>query len=236
MIMIKLQPVTKHLDVQQENNALKHLWRTMSNRQYVVGFMATALLSIGGFMMMPFGAAFAINNLRVTATQLPLMYMVSGVSALIIMPVIGKLSDRMDKFRLFAMASAFLMVVIVLYTHLAVTPFWIIIIFNILMVIGIMSRMVPSGALTTGIPELKDRGAFMSINASMQQIAGGFAATVAGMIVIQKTTFSPIEHYDTLGYIIVAISFLSIYLMYRVSRMVKRKTPVFVESTPAMAG
>lgn len=62
-----------------------------------------------------------------------------------------------------------------------------IMIFNVLMMIGITSRMVPSGASTTGIPEPKDQGAFMSINSSLQQIAGGIAAAVAGMIVVQKT-------------------------------------------------
>jgi predicted MFS family arabinose efflux permease len=234
LIIVKLQPVTKHLTVQQGENALKHLWLAISNRRYGVGFTATALLSIGGFMMMPFGAAFAINNLGVTPMQLPLLYMVSGVWALIFMPLIGKLSDQMDKFSLFAMASVLMMAVVIFYTHLSATPLWIIMIVNVIMMIGIMSRMVPSGALNSGIPDLKDRGAFMSINSSLQQIAGGIAAAAAGMIVIQKTRFSPIEHYGTLGYIVASISCLSIYLVYRVSRMVKTKTAVAVEKTPSM--
>lgn len=235
MIMVKLKPVTAHLLVQQQENALKHLWRTMSDRRYGVGFTATALLSIGGFMMMPFGAAFSINNLGVKPMQLPLLYMVSGVSALILMPLIGRLSDKMDKYKLFAMASVLMMVIVLFYTHLSVTPMWIIMIFNVLMMIGIMSRMVPSGALTTGIPEQKDRGAFMSINSSLQQIAGGIAAAAAGMIVVQKTKYSPLQHYDTLGYIIAVISCLSLYLVYRVSQMVKKKAAVAAERLPALA-
>jgi predicted MFS family arabinose efflux permease len=160
--------------------------------------------------------------------------MVSGICALVIMPIIGKLSDKIDKFRLFAMASLLMMVMVLLYTHLSVTPLPVIMIFNVLMMIGIMSRMVPSGALTTGIPELKDRGAFMSINSSMQQIAGGIAAAVGGMIVVQKTTISPLEHYDTVGYIVAAISCLGIYLVYRVSELVKRKTGVAVDRSVPM--
>lgn len=234
IITAKLQPVTKHLKIQQNKNALTHLWHTVTNHQYGIGFTATALLSIGGFMMMPFGAAFAINNLKVTPKELPVLYMISGISALIIMPLIGKLSDKMDKFRLFAMASVLMMVVVLFYTHLSAVPLWIVVIFNILMMVGIMSRMVPSGALTTGIPELRDRGAFMSINSSVQQIAGGIAAAVAGMIIIQKTKYSPIEHYDTLGYIIICISFLTLWLVYRVSRLVKRKTNTTVEKIPSM--
>jgi len=36
--------------------------KTVANRQYRIGYTATVFLSIGGFMMMPFGSAYAINN------------------------------------------------------------------------------------------------------------------------------------------------------------------------------
>ncbi|HEV3222066.1 MAG TPA: MFS transporter [Puia sp.] len=224
LIASRLQPLTKHLSVQRDKSALKHLLHTISLKDYRVGFTATALLSIGGFMMMPFGSAFAINNLKITQQQLPIMFMVSGLSTLIVMPLVGKLSDRIDKFTIFAMASAWTIIMVLIYTHLSVTPFFLVIILNILMMAGIMSRMIPSSALITGIPVMQDRGAFMSINSSLQQIAGGIAAAFAGMIVIQKTKFSPLEHYDTLGYIIICISCISVFLIYRVSSMVKKKT------------
>jgi predicted MFS family arabinose efflux permease len=224
LIASRLKPLTKHLLVQKNTSAINHLIHTVSKKDYRVGFTATALLSIGGFMLMPFGSAFAINNLKVTQHQLPIMFMVSGLSTLIIMPLVGKLSDRIDKFTIFAIASGWTIIMVLIYTHLSVTPFFLVIILNILMMAGVMSRMIPSTALITGVPVMQDRGAFMSINSSIQQIAGGIAAAFAGMIVIQKTKFSPLEHYDTLGYIIVCISSISVFLIYRVSAMVKKKS------------
>ncbi len=223
LITIKLQPVTRHLESQKDHNALLHLLRTVSKKDYRLGFYATSLLSIGGYMMMPFGSAFAINNLHISAVQLPILFMVSGVSSLVIMPIVGKMADKIDKFKLFAVASVWMMLVVVLYTNLSVTPLWLVIIFNIMMMMGIMSRMIPSSALTTGIPDMADRGAFMSINASLQQIAGGAAAAFAGMIVVQKDKLSPLQHYNTLGYVIVCISGIGIFMVYRVSLLVKRK-------------
>jgi predicted MFS family arabinose efflux permease len=70
---------------------------------------------------------------------------------------------------------------------------------------------------------MQDRGAFMSINASLQQIAGGIAAAVAGMIIVQKDKYSPLQHYDTLGYVIVVIGLVTIFLLYRVNEMIKKK-------------
>jgi predicted MFS family arabinose efflux permease len=223
LILLKLQPVTQHLANQTDRNPFSHLLHTVAKKNYRVGFLSTSLLSIGGFMMMPFGTAFAINNLHITTYQLPTLFMVSGVTSLVIMPLVGRLSDRIDKFKLFAISCCWMMIVVLFYTHLSVSPLWLVMIFNVLMMIGIMSRMVPSQALTTGIPDPEDRGAFMSINSSLQQIAGGVAAAIAGMIIIQKTKYSPLEHYDILGFVVIGISITSIFLMYRVSKMVKKK-------------
>jgi predicted MFS family arabinose efflux permease len=117
-----------------------------------------------------------------------------------------------------------MMIMCVLYTNLSITPFYLVVIFNILMMMGIMSRMVPSSALTSAVPDMEDRGAFMSVNASLQQIAGGVAAAAAGMIVAQQSKGSPLQHYNTVGYVILFISVCSILLMSRVSRMISRKT------------
>ncbi len=224
VILLKMQPVREHLALQHNRSAIAHLISTATKQDYRIGFTATALLSIGGFMMMPFGSAFAINNLGVTQHNLTFLFMISGVCSLLIMPIIGKLSDRVSKFKIFTLASVWMMVVCVLYTNQSNIPFWLVIIFNVVMMMGIMGRMVPSVALTSAIPDMADRGAFMSINASLQQIAGGIAAAISGMIVVQKTKFSPLEHYDIVGYVIVGVSLLGIILMYRVSSMISKRT------------
>ena len=220
-VLSKMQPVVQHLLVANEKNAITHLWHTIRQRNYRIGFLATAFLSLGGFMMMPWGSAFAINNLHVTNEELPVLFMVAGISSLIVMPLIGKLSDKIDKFKIFAAASVWMMIMVLIYTNLTPVPFWIVITMNICFMIGIMSRMVPAMALTSALPKMQDRGAFMSINASLQQIAGGVAAAVGGLIVVQKEKTSPLEHYNTLGLVIIGLSSICIYLVYRVSKMIK---------------
>src|SRR5258705_12356701 len=105
-------------------------------------------------MMMPWGSAFAVNNLHVSNEQLPLLFMASGIAALIIMPLVGKLSDKIDKVKIFTVAAIWMMVIIVIYTNLNPVPFPIIIMMNILMMIGIMSRIVPAMALVSALPKM----------------------------------------------------------------------------------
>ncbi len=223
IIMFYLQPVNKHLHVKNDRNAISHLIHTLKSKHYRMGFLTISFLTLGGFMMMPYGTIFAVNNLNVHPDQLPLLFMVSGASSLLLMPFIGRLSDKMSKFRLFTIGTVWLVIISVVYTNLTEVPFLLVLVLNIFLMTGIVSRMVPSTALISAIPESADRGAYMSIHSSIQQIAGGIAATVAGMIVHQQSTASPLEQYDKIGYIVAVTSVITILLMARIDRFIKAK-------------
>lgn len=222
-IMQGLKPVDKHLALKTERNVFEHFRHVLSSKNYQIAFAGTALLSVGGFLMMPFGSAFAINNLKITQDDLPLIYMITGIASLVIMPIVGRLSDKFDKFKVFAFGTGWAIVMTVIYTNLPPVPLWSILIINILLFAGIMSRMIPSTSLMTAIPQMQDRGAFMSINSSLQQIAGGIASIVAGFIIVQKDRYSPLENYPTLGVISVVIMLICLWLVYKVNVIVKHK-------------
>ncbi|MEK6510812.1 MFS transporter [Myroides odoratimimus] len=219
-----LKPVRDHLSLQPQKKVLTHLWNTVKNKDYRIGFMSITMLSVGGFMMMPFGTIFAVNNLGVHPDQLPILFMISGVTSLTLMPFIGRLSDRVSKFKLFAFASIWLMIVSVVYTNFSQIPFALVVGTNILMMIGIMSRMVPSSALNSAVPNTADRGAYMSITSSLQQISGGIAAAIAGLIVYQEHDNSPLVNYNIVAYVLVVVSTISIILMSRVNKLVRKRT------------
>jgi len=223
VILKNLKPITKHLELKTERNVFEHFRHVLAMSNYQVAFAGTALLSVGGFLMMPFGSAFAINNLNISQDQLPILFMVTGVSSLIIMPIVGRLSDKFDKFKIFTFGSLWAIVMIIIYTNLTPVPLWVVLILNVLLFAGIMSRMIPSTSLMTAIPDMQDRGAFMSINSSLQQIAGGIASVFAGYIIVQKDKFSPLENYPVLGYIAAVVMLLCIWLVYRVNVIVKNK-------------
>jgi len=85
----------------------------------------------------------------------------------------------------------------------------------------IMSRMVPLSALGSALPAARDRGAYMSITSSLQQLAGGIGSMLAGMIVSQQTTNSPLEHFNVLGMVVAGCAVITLMGLYRVDRIVK---------------
>lgn len=223
-ILFGLQPIRKHLDQKTNHSAFKHLLQTIQNRNYRIGFMATAFMSLGGYFMMPWGSAFAVNNVGIAQKDLPLLFMIVGVSTFLIMPLIGILADKINKFQLFMAASMLMVAAVLIYVRLDQTTFFVLVLVNVLMMGGIMARMVPSQALTSSVPELHDRGAFMSINSSLQQIAGGIAAIIGGKIVWQEQPTGPLLNFEVLGWVVVGVIIINIYLTFRVHKYVSSQT------------
>ena len=121
-IRVRMRPLTAHLQLQSDKNPLQHLLHAIKKKEYRMGFMATAILTMGGFMLMPFTSAFLVNNVAVSQEELPLIFLFTGLSSIIIMPIIGKISDKIDKFRLFTIGSLIAVVMIVVYTNLTPIP------------------------------------------------------------------------------------------------------------------
>jgi predicted MFS family arabinose efflux permease len=212
-----------------------HLAHTVSNRNYIKAFAATTLLATGGFMLMPFGSTFGVYNLGIDVKDdLPMLYMITGVCSMIAGPLVGKYSDVIGKYRIFVIGSLLSMAMVAIYCNLGVTPLYIIIILNVFLFIGISSRMISASALMTAIPEAKDRGSFMSVNSSVQQISGGFASILAGLIVVQ-TTSGHLERYDILGYTVDAAIVVTIIMMYFIDKQVKAKSQKPVSPQAAVA-
>ena len=222
-LVIKLKPLTEHLKLINNKNALQHLLQTIKKKDYRIGFLATALLSMGGFLIMPFSTAFIVNNIHIAQSQVAIIFFFTGIFSIIIMPIVGKLSDKYDKLMIFGIGTIIAIVMVVIYTHLSPVPIWLVIIVNIVLFIGIMSRMVPATALNSAVPDAYDRGAYMSINSSLQQFAGGIAALFSGLVVVQKSKNSPIENFDVLGYVMVVLMLLCFYFVYKVKRLLKKR-------------
>lgn len=234
VILVYMKPIDAHLKIKSERNAFVHLGKTVSNSRYLKTFAATMLLATGGFMMMPFGTAFGVNNLKLTVDQLPLLYMITGASSMVFGPLIGKLSDSWGKYRVFFTGSIVMIFIVIYYCSLGASPFWLIVLLNIIMFAGITSRMIASGALLSAVPDPADRGAFMSINSSIQQISGGIAAYIAGLIVYQ-TASGELMNYDILGYVVSATTAITILLIWYVNQYVMSKTaPSMPEMKPTV--
>ncbi len=222
ILVVYMKPVDAHLalNTQASKNPFKHLGQTLSQSRYLKAFAATTLLATGGFMLMPFGADFSVHNLGLNLeNEIPLLYTVTGICSMVIGPLMGKFADKIGKYKMFVVGTFLTIATVLYYTQLGVTPFWYVVIINVIMFAGISGRMIASSAITSAVPEARDRGAFMSINSSVMQIAGGIAALCAGLIVYQQAD-KQFVHYDILGYVVTGTMIITMILIYPINRYV----------------
>lgn len=226
VIIFYFKPVNEHLmhksNPPSKQNALWHLWQTLKNPQYTTAFATMALMSLGGFMLMPFSSAFTVNNLGIAFDSLPMIYLFTGISAIIAGPLIGRASDSFGKLNVFIFGAVLTAIMVLIYTNLKITPLPIVILVNVILFISIFSRMIPAQALMTEVPNPENRGAFMAVTSSLQQISGGVASVVAGLIVTEAAS-GKLDHFDTLGYILTGTVMISIYMMYNINAKVAKK-------------
>jgi predicted MFS family arabinose efflux permease len=215
-----LRPIDAHLRLHPDRSPVRHVLHTVSTRRYLQGFAASALLATGGFMLMPYTSAFLVHNLGIEFGQLPLVYMITGACSIVAGPLIGRAADAAGKFVVFCFGCAATITMVLIYTHLGVTPLGLVILVNSLLFVGVFSRIISAQALISAIPAPADRGAYMSISSSIQQISGGFAAIVGGLIVSESAS-GALEHFDILGYVLVGTTLITLVMMHFISRRVE---------------
>jgi predicted MFS family arabinose efflux permease len=186
------------------------------------------LLPTGGYMLMPFGTAYMVNNVGIPFTALPTIYLVTGLFTVFVGPVVGRVSDSFGKFNTFCIGSAVSFVMVAIWTNIGHSPLIEVIVINVVMFVGIFSRIIPSQALISAVPDPSKRGAFNAINASLQQFAGAISAAIAGWVIVEQPSGS-LSHFNWLGYIVMAILLVSVTLMYFLHKSVPER------SSPAVA-
>jgi len=221
IIAFALKPLNKHLHTKPDDSVFLHFGKVLTNRNYLIGFLFTLTVSMGG-MFATFSAPFMINNVGISPAMLPVVFLVSGISMIVVMPLIGKLSDKVDKSKVFITAMICMIGVVVVFGNLSITPFIIATLIIALVFGSVGAAEIPMSALNTAVPEQTDKGAYLSLCSSLQQLTNGLGAMLAGMIIVQTTPGAPLENFNIVCYIVALLSVFAIFLIQPINRIVKK--------------
>ena len=170
-----------------------------------------AVLIMGGGCLVPFLAPSMVANMGLTEEQLPIAYAVGGVCTFFSMPLVGWLSDHMNRYKLLAWLSLAAAVVALVITRLGPTSLAVVCVMMAVFMITMSGRFAPAMTMVTNAVEARYRGGFMSVNAALQQAASAFANIIAGFFVTRDAA-SHLLGYSILGYVSVAFFGLTVLL------------------------
>jgi predicted MFS family arabinose efflux permease len=182
------------------------------------------VLMLGHFVTIPFIAPSLVGNVGYSENNIFLIYLVGGALTIFTSPLVGKVADRRGKHPVFVAFALLSLIPVWLITNLWPMPLWAVLAISGLFFIFVNGRMIPMQAIVSGVVSPQQRGGFMSINSSMQQLATGLAALIGGAIV-HKTADGRIEHYALVGYFSIVLIAASVWLAGRVKPIESHVAP-----------
>jgi len=188
---------------------VRTLWYTAVFGPHLRAMLFTILLMFAGFTVIPYIAPYLTKNAGLERKYLALVYFFGGLTTMFSSRYAGILADRFGKQRVFSIIAFLSLVPILVLTHLPAAPLWLILMVTTVFMVLVNGRFVPAMALVTGSARPQDRGAFMSINSSVQHLFAGVAAAIAGSLV-QKLPDETLAHYNYVGYFAAAMTLAAI--------------------------
>lgn len=217
-----VEHIQKH---ETKPNPFAVITNILSNNNQLRALLLTSTLMFAHFIIVPLLSPFMVANVGFTEHQLTYIYLVGGTLTIFSAPLVGKLADKYGKQGVLTAFSFIALLPLFFITHIGVVPLYVALTITAGFFVFSGGRMIPSMALVSSVVTPQQRGSFMSINSSLQQITTGLAAFIAGNIVI-KSSEGPLLHYNWIGYISIAATFACIYIAKKLKPITATTTPL----------
>jgi predicted MFS family arabinose efflux permease len=215
LIPVSIPTLTAHIRSDSDTSEKPKLIHSIHAPKQRAALALTLAIMLGQFSIIPLLSTYMVKNVGVLELQLPYLYILGGIAALITAPLSGRLGDKYGKFPVFMFFSCCLLIPIFGITHLGLQSLVIPLILTTCLFSFSSGRMVCGMALILSAASPKSRGSFMSINTAIQQLGAGIASYLAGCIVTQGP-LGQLHHYSVVGYWAMAMALLSIFIASRI--------------------
>ncbi len=170
----------------------------------------SCLLMMGHFLIIPFINPYLEFNKGFSKDLTPMIYLVGGIASLIAAIYLGRVADKKGKLVVFTFSVILSLFMILLITRMPNVPFSIVLLFFAIWFIVATGRIVTAQAMISEVVAPAQRGSFMSVNGSVQQLGSGIAAILAGAIVFTDKT-GKIHNYNWVGYLSILVLLVSLW-------------------------
>ncbi len=215
VVVIFLPPLRKHLETPHTTSPIQDFLTVIKNPNQIRALLFMFCLVLGQFTVVPFISPALVANAGVLESQLQYIYLVGGFCTFFSSPLIGRLSDKFGKRKVFYYGVMISLLPIYIITHQGPAPLYMILPFSALLFVAMGGRMIPAMALVTSTVKPEHRGTFMSLNSAVQQFSSAIASYLAGLIIV-KNVGGQLENYDIVGMIAMFFSVIAVYLIRKI--------------------
>jgi predicted MFS family arabinose efflux permease len=220
-----LPPLTLHLEEARKRAESRVAPKAryldlFGNPLVVMSLLMTAVVMMGGFILIPNISAYVQMNLGYPRDDLGLLYLAGGLTSFAALRVVGGWVDRFGAFRSGAFGALALAVVVFCGFVMVPPPVPVMVVF-----IGFMLansfRNVAYNTLASRIPAPAERAQFMSIQSAVQHLSSALAAFLSSQMLDERD--GRLWGMGRLAGVSIALSLLLPVLMWTVEGAVKRR-------------
>ncbi len=233
VIFFVLPPMDRHIvEGIRRKRPLAVLSGIVRDDNQLRALLFTIVLMLGHFSIIPFIAPYMQLNIGFSDHQVTYVYLAGGALSVIVLPLTGRLSDRFGSQRIFVFASILALMAILSITHLPPVSIAAALLATSSFFVAAGGRTVPAMTMVTAVVNPANRGSFMSVRASANELGMALASLIAGMIVTRNPDGS-LGHYPLVGYFAIGMSVFAIYLSGRLNNreVVMPQAPGFSPET-----
>ena len=210
-LIIRLIPtMTSHINKEDNKSSLFQALITVckvpAQRSALI---FSCLLMTGHFLIIPFINPYLEFNKGFSKELTPWIYLAGGVASLLAAIYLGKLADKRGKLVVFSISVFFSLFMVLIITGMPNVPFVVVLLFFAIWFVVATGRIVTAQAMISEVVAPVQRGSFMSVNGSIQQLGSGIAALCAGAIVFTDKT-GKIHNYNWVGYLSILVLLVSL--------------------------
>jgi predicted MFS family arabinose efflux permease len=210
-----LPELRHHIGSEKRAHPFVAMFAVLRDANHLRALLFSALIIFSGFTVIPYITLYAVHNVDIAQSDIPLIYLVGGTATLITSRLIGHWADRYGKVRVYRLVAIAALLPLFVVTQIGVVPLWLWLVCTTTFFVLVSGRMNPAMAIITSAAQPKLRGTFMSLNATTQALAMGLASTLAGFIISQDNA-GRIADYGTVGYMAMAANLLAIWFVARI--------------------
>ena len=210
-----LPELRHHLGEGKRAHLLSDTFSVLADGNHLRALLFSALIIFSGFTVIPYITIYAVNNVGIAQTDIPIVYLVGGFATFISARLIGRWADHYGKVEVYRRVGLLAMVPLLVLTHVGALPLWGWLICSTSFFVLLSGRMIPAMAIIASAAQPKLRGTFMSLNGTVQSLAMGLATTLAGFLVNMDDSGRMVG-YPLVGYVAVVANLTAIWFASRI--------------------
>jgi predicted MFS family arabinose efflux permease len=218
-----IPPMSEHLKNRTHFDRTAAIRLAVQSREQRNALLFTVLLVLGQFTVISFMTPYYINNVGLLQSDIKWIYLVGGAATVMSGFAIGRMVDRLGRFRVFTVAALLSVIPVLVITHLPHVPLWVVLVIAGFFFVLISGRMIPANTIATTVVNPEQRAGFMSLNSAMMSLASGSSGIISGLIISQVDENSPLMHYEWVGYLAAVSTLLSLFVVRILKRIADEK-------------